>query len=91
MGHCKCANEVTCTWKKDVDATKLYDMTKNLCLLCMWKERGYVCYAHTKMMGSHMGLQVRHLNEQGLKSRLDYLYQHHDNIRQVKAVKGTYH
>ena len=56
VGHCKCASEVTHAWKTDVDATKSYDMTKNLRLLRMWKEGGYICYAHTKMMGSHMGL-----------------------------------
>ena len=56
VGYYKYASKVTHAWKTDVDATKSYDMTKNLRLLRMWKEGGYICYAHTKMMGSHMGL-----------------------------------
>ena len=56
VGHCKCASEVTHAQKTDVDATKSYNMTKNLRLLRMWKEGSYICYAYTKMMGSYIGL-----------------------------------
>lgn len=61
-----------------------------LAIEAFWAEYDQVCYAHGKMVASHMGLATRRLNSRLLLERLTILHERRLEMGKLKTDAATY-
>jgi hypothetical protein len=87
---CGCSEDVTDRWCKVVMSKKVYGEASNIRLLITMHKFEHVCYAHSKAMGGHIGLMVKHLNAEQLTERLRIVHDSRLQIGKLKTGNDTY-
>lgn len=87
---CHCSDDSPAAWKKDVMKAKKYTIAKDINLLMTWYKIREPCFSHSKMLGSHLGLQIKHLNDAALRERLMIIYDRCNDLGKLKTDTSTY-
>jgi hypothetical protein len=87
---CHCSDDSLAAWKKDVMKAKKYTIAKDINLLMTWYKIREPCFSHSKMLGSHLGLQIKHLNDAALRERLMIIYDRRNDLGKLKTDTSTY-
>ena len=88
--QCKCSREVPESWKTALKSKRSCSVAKALYTLSKWNKYKCVCYAHSLVVGSRLGLITNQLNEGQLEQRLHEVYEKRLVIGKLKTEPGTY-
>lgn len=90
VGSCGCSPDVERAWKEAVMRKRDLGLTTDLKLLARMVRFERVCYPHTKAMGGHIGLMLKHLNHQQLTDRLRSVHENRLRIGTLKTASDTF-
>jgi hypothetical protein len=88
--QCKCSREVPESWKTALKSKRSCSVAEALYTLSKWNKYKCVCYAHSLVVGSRLGLITNQLNEGQLEQRLHEVYEKRLVIGKLKTEPGTY-
>ena len=87
---CGCGTDVSTNWCRAVVRRKAYDDVTNMRLLAKMQSFTCVCYAHSKAMGGHIGLMLKHLTARELTARLRTVHAARLNLGRLKTAHDTH-
>ena len=87
---CGCGTDVSRNWHRAVMRRRAYDDVTNMRLLAKMQSFTRVCYAHSKAMGGHIGLMLKHLNATELTARLRAVHAARLNLGGLKTAHDTH-
>lgn len=69
---------------------RMLGLTADMKLLAKHQSFRHVCYAHSKAMGSHIGLMLKTLNGRNLAARLTAVHENRLSLGTLKTDPQTY-
>jgi hypothetical protein len=87
---CGCGADVSKNWCRAVVRRRAFDEVTNMRLLATMQSFTRVCYFHSKAMGGHIGLMLKHLNALELSARLRAVHGARLNLGGLKTAHGTH-
>ncbi|KAI9767399.1 MAG: hypothetical protein M1835_007046 [Candelina submexicana] len=87
---CKCGPQVTEAWKREVHSKGKFDTVKNIRLVKEFLEFGTVCWMHGRDLAAHCGFQIKQLNTERMRERLQIFYENRGSLGTLKTANETY-
>jgi hypothetical protein len=87
---CGCGADVSRNWCRAVVKRQAFDKVTNMRLLATMQSFTRVCYFHSKAIGGHIGLMLKHLNALELSTRLRAVHGARLNLGGLKTAHSTH-